>query len=299
MGAHTIRFVLSFEAIEAMQGLSFYVTDRELGSDGKWTSKTTTYTLRADAAGTTSLIMHFCQARLLSTHGTVSGDRLCIFTLSPKGLHVLERVLDSHNMEDRMRGSIGQPILERLLHFQRYLRNDEIIMSEQVVFDSFRRFVGLEPNFEPTEKESLKWDEFKKHHKRSLGIQLIVSTENQIFSRFGRSNAPIPKHAKKLFFGGYEAIAWLVDFMNLYGSKEAGSLAAQFVRHGLIEIAADKRKTTETPHDISVASGPTNCVSGRIIPVSQSFYLSGVPLNGKPASSRIHWSRKSHIQDHR
>lgn len=269
---HTdVRDLNSFEAIDAMKALSFYITDREQNADGKWSARTTTYTLRADPAGTTKLILHFCQARLLSTHGNVSGDRLCIFTLSPKGLHVLEQALDNHNMEDRLRGALNgqQPILERMLHFKRYTHDDEIILSDQVIYDSFRRFVGHEPNYEPSEKESLRWDEFKKHEKRSLGIQLIDYPESHLLPRFVRGNNSSSKHGKRLCFGGYEAIAWLVDFMSIYGSEEAGPLAAQYVRYGLIELVADKRKAQDTGTETHTARGHTNGGSGRNIAVSR------------------------------
>ncbi|KAG5220017.1 regulator of protein signaling domain-containing protein [Salix suchowensis] len=163
-----------------------------------------------------------------------------VYTLTPKGLHVLERFISAHGINaDHLQQVFGtQPICIYLLHLDRRSVDDEIIVSQSVITLLFRRFVGRQPNYATQSNAPV--DPFVRYHERSKGIALHDNIE-KAQPLLGK-----PQMSQKYCFAAVAALEWLCDFTSVVGREEAAEMAAQFVRFGLIALVSDKRKNNDS-----------------------------------------------------
>ncbi|KAJ8523523.1 hypothetical protein ONZ45_g90 [Pleurotus djamor] len=241
-------FANSFTTDEAAQNLaSLKFSQSNRGPDPRepsrviTTTTTTTFSMTRDMAKAMS--QHFMDARLIENAADPSSNLFKergVYTLTPKGLHVLERFISAHGINaDHLQQVFGtQPICIYLLHLDRRSLDDEIIVSQSVITLLFRRFVGRQPNYPPQTAGTL--DAFQRYHERSKGIALMDQIE-KAQPLLGK-----PQQTHKYCFAAVAALEWLCDFTSVVGREEAAEMAAQFVRFGLITLVSDKRKNNDS-----------------------------------------------------
>lgn len=191
-----------------------------------------------------AMAQHFMDARLIENAADRTSNLFKdrgVFMLTPKGLHVLERFITKNGMsaDHLLKVFASQPICLKLLHLERRISDDEIIISQSVITALFRRFVGRQPNY-PAEVPGPQ-DPAVEYHERSKGIPLMDVHE--------RATALIGKGQLQVFkncFTAVSALEWLCDFTSIVGRDEAAEMAAHFVRFGLIAMVSDKRKGTDS-----------------------------------------------------
>ena len=185
-----------------------------------------------------------------------------IYMLTPKGLHILERFITKNgiNGEHLLKVFSTQPICMKLLHLERRTHDDELLVNNMIVEVIFRRFVGRQPNY-PSKSamyggtpnvpgvgagasnsgrgspipfhDSNDPDE---NFDRTLGVEQMDVAER------GKSGQlRVIKHT----FSAVTALDWLVDYTTLAGRDEAGEIAAHFERLDLIELIADKPRSSK------------------------------------------------------
>jgi len=208
-----------------------------------------------------AMCQHFMDARLIENasdpQSNLFKDR-GVYQLTPKGLHVLERFISKNGINSDYYQPIftSQPICIKLLHLERRLSDDEIIVTQSVITALFRRFVGRTPNTSSSDKPA---DAFQRYNERAKGISVADITE--------RAQPLLGKLAQvhKNCFPAVSALEWLCDFSSVVGREEAAEMAAQFVRFGLITLVSDKRKNNDSAIIFTVrgASGPNSHVSVR------------------------------------
>lgn len=257
--------VLSFsdEAAQNLASLKFSQSNR--GPDPKdpsrvvTTTTTTTFSMTREMAKAMS--QHFMDARLVENaadpQSNLFKDR-GVYQLTPKGLHVLERFISKNGISsDRLQPVFGsQPICVKLLHLERRISDDEIIVSQPVITTLFRRFVGRAPNYPPPADKPL--NAFQQYNERAKGISVADVTER------AQPLAGKPAQVHKYCFAAVSALEWLCDFTSVVGREEAAEMAAQFVRFGLITLVSDKRKNNDSAIIFTVrgsAPGPNSSVS--------------------------------------
>ena len=191
-----------------------------------------------------AMAQHFMDARLIEN----AADRISnvfkergVYVLTPKGLHVLERFISKNgvNADHLLHVFASQPICMKLLHLERRLSDDEIIISQTVITALFRRFVGRQPNYPPETPEPR--DPGDEYHQRSKGIPLM-DVQERATTLIGRGQVQTFKNC----FTAVSALEWLCDFTSIVGRDEAAEMAAHFVRFGLLAIVSDKRKGTDS-----------------------------------------------------
>lgn len=207
-----------------------------------------------------SMAQHFMDAGLIENatdRSTNTFKDKCIFMLTPKGLHILERFIARNGMTaDHLVDVFNtQPICAKLLHIERRPADDTIIMSDHVVMAVFRRFAGVGPNhYKPTQGTSDHQPEPRVDYvARSKGIFLSTVIE--------RSQQMIGKGTLQTFehcFGAIQALEWLCAFTSLTGRDESAEMAAHFVRHGLIDLVHDKRRGGDDLIILSAHGEPIN-----------------------------------------
>jgi len=206
------------------------------------TTTTTTFSMTREMAK--AMAQHFMDARLIENAADRTSNLFKdrgVYVLTPKGLHVLERFITKNGMsaDHLLKVFASQPICLKLLHLERRISDDEIIISQTVITALFRRFVGRQPNY-PVEVSGPQ-DPGVEYHERSKGIPLMDVHE--------RATALIGKGQLQVFkncFTAVSALEWLCDFTSIVGRDEAAEMAAHFVRFGLIAIVSDKRKGTDS-----------------------------------------------------
>ncbi|KAF9498384.1 hypothetical protein BDN71DRAFT_373204 [Pleurotus eryngii] len=241
-------FANSFTTDEAAQNLaSLKFSQSNRGPDPRepsrviTTTTTTTFSMTRDMAKAMS--QHFMDARLIENAADPSSNLFKergVYTLTPKGLHVLERFISAHGINaDHLQQVFGtQPICIYLLHLDRRSVDDEIIVSQSVITLLFRRFVGRQPNYATQSNAPV--DPFVRYHERSKGIALHDNIE-KAQPLLGK-----PQMSQKYCFAAVAALEWLCDFTSVVGREEAAEMAAQFVRFGLIALVSDKRKNNDS-----------------------------------------------------
>lgn len=206
------------------------------------TTTTTTFSMTREMAK--AMAQHFMDARLIEN----AADRISnvfkergVYVLTPKGLHVLERFISKNgvNADHLLHVFASQPICMKLLHLERRLSDDEIIISQTVITALFRRFVGRQPNYPPETPEPR--DPGDEYHQRSKGIPLM-DVQERATTLIGRGQVQTFKNC----FTAVSALEWLCDFTSIVGRDEAAEMAAHFVRFGLLAIVSDKRKGTDS-----------------------------------------------------
>ncbi|KAI0092553.1 regulator of G protein signaling [Irpex rosettiformis] len=214
------------------------------------TTTTTTFSMSRDMAK--AMCQHFMDARLIENAadpGSSLFKERGVYVLTPKGLHVLERFMSKNCMsgdENLIRVFQTQPICMKLLHLERRSADDEIIVSSGVVTAVFRRFVGRQPNYLPTNFDSL--NGFDKYNERSNGVALMDVTEKAAIGK--------PAVTHKNCFSAVSGLEWLCDFTSVIGREEAAEMAAQFVRYGLITLVSDKRRNNDSAIIFTVRGAP-------------------------------------------
>ncbi|KAI6035561.1 regulator of G protein signaling domain-containing protein [Pisolithus orientalis] len=204
------------------------------------TTTTTTFSMTRDMAK--AMCQHFMDARLIE-NAADQGSNLFkdrgTYVLTPKGLHVLERFISKNgiNADHLQQAFASQPICVRLLHLERRAADDEIIVTQSVITALFRRFVGRQANYLPS--QSIPSDTFQEYQERTKGIQLSNIQDKATIPGKG-----VVTH--KYCFSAVSALEWLCDFTSVVGREEAAEMAAQFVRFGLITLVSDKRKNNDS-----------------------------------------------------
>jgi GTPase-activating protein SST2 len=199
-----------------------------------------------------AMCQHFMDARLIENAadpGSSLFKERGVYVLTPKGLHVLERFMSKNCMsgdDHLVRVFQTQPICMKLLHLERRSADDEIIVSSGVVTAVFRRFVGRQPNYPPSNFDNL--NAFEKYNERSNGVALMDVVE--------RGTAGKPATTQKCCFSAVSALEWLCDFTSVIGREEAAEMAAQFVRYGLIALVSDKRRNNDSAIIFTVRGAP-------------------------------------------
>lgn len=186
-----------------------------------------------------AMCQHFMDARLIENATDPTSNLFKdrgVYQLTAKGLHVLERFISKNgiNSDHLQPVFASQPICIKLLHLERRLSDDEIIVTQSVITALFRRFVGRQPNYPHSDNRDT--DPFLRYHERAKGIPLFdlqeKSSKGYLTTRFS--------------FYAVAALEWLCDFTSVVGREEAAEMAAQFVRFGLITLVSDKRKNTDS-----------------------------------------------------
>jgi hypothetical protein len=212
-----------------------------------------------------AMCQHFMDARLVENaadaNANIFRDR-GVYQLTPKGLHVLERFISKNgiNSDHLQPVFASQPICIKLLHLERRISDDEIIVTQSVITALFRRFVGRQPNYTPPSAKN-DTDVFLRYNERAKGIPLLdlaeKSSRNVVSTRY--------------CFYAVQALEWLCDFTSVVGREEAAEMAAQFVRFGLITLVSDKRKNTDSAIIFTVRGSTQPGSSGPPVNVSNFF----------------------------
>lgn len=258
---------LSDEAAQNLASLKFSQSNR--GPDPRepsrvvTTTTTTTFSMTRDMAK--AMCQHFMDARLVENaadaNANIFRDR-GVYQLTPKGLHVLERFISKNgiNSDHLQPVFASQPICIKLLHLERRISDDEIIVTQSVITALFRRFVGRQPNYTPPSAKN-DTDVFLRYNERAKGIPLLdlaeKSSRNVVSTRY--------------CFYAVQALEWLCDFTSVVGREEAAEMAAQFVRFGLITLVSDKRKNTDSAIIFTVRGSTQPGSSGPPVNVSNFF----------------------------
>lgn len=211
-----------------------------------------------------AMCQHFMDARLIENATDPSSNLFKdrgVYQLTAKGLHVLERFISKNgiNSDHLQPVFASQPICIKLLHLERRVSDDEIIVTQSVITALFRRFVGRQPNYPPPIGKS-DTDPFLRYHERAKGIPLLDLTEK------GTKGIV----STRFCFYAVQALEWLCDFTSVVGREEAAEMAAQFVRFGLISLVSDKRKNTDSAIIFTVRGSTPAGSSGP--PVNVSIY---------------------------
>lgn len=180
-----------------------------------------------------------------------------IYAITPKGLHILERFITRNGIaaDHLVKVFTSQPICMRLLHLERRLHDDDIIVTKPVLEGVFRRFVGHKhPNYIVDPAEAT----------RALqqgSLRIFVETVAKPVTGFDRANGVemqdiverIPGKSStslaiiKHVFSSAGAIDWLCDFSTCCCRDEAAEILAHFVRFKFITLAVDRSRGDGLP----------------------------------------------------
>jgi hypothetical protein len=190
-----------------------------------------------------AMCQHFMDARLIENASEPTSNLFKdrgTYCITPKGLHVLERFIAKNGISADHLSEVFQmqPICMKLLHLERRVADDEIIVSQTVIYTLFRRFAGAKANFRSPGYDQL--DSFGHYNERSQGIQFLEEAPKV---GLGGLRAAAPG---KFCFQAVAGLEWLCDFTSVVGREEAAEMGAQFVRFGLITLVSDKRKTNDS-----------------------------------------------------
>jgi hypothetical protein len=248
-------FPASDEAAANLASLKFAQSNR--GPDPRdpsrivTTTTTTTFSMTREMAK--AMCQHFMDARLIENASEPTSNLFKdrgTYCITPKGLHVLERFIAKNGISADHLSEVFQvqPICMKLLHLERRALDDEIIVSQTVIYTLFRRFAGATANFRPQGYEQL--DSFGTYNERAKGIQFLDEAPKV---GLGGLRAASPG---KYCFQAVAGLEWLCDFTSVVGREEAAEMGAQFVRFGLITLVSDKRKANDSAIVFTVR-GPT------------------------------------------
>ena len=171
-----------------------------------------------------------------------------IYTVTPKGLHVLERFITKNGITcpHTMRLFTQQPILMKLLHLERRSADDEIIVHKNVVEVIWRRLIGRYPNVSSLSDEELHAQkQLRWHVKPSSDLADEVDRSIGIVLRRFQGGSKSDISDSEYHFQARSIIEWLCEFSTCGGADEAADLAAQFVRHSIISLVSDKGKVKD------------------------------------------------------
>ncbi|CAO1620601.1 unnamed protein product [Parajaminaea phylloscopi] len=237
------------EAAENLSALKFSqsnrVPDPKEPSRVVTTTTTTTFSMNREMAK--GICQHFMDARLIENAAdptsAVFKDK-GVYKLTPKGLHMLERFIAKNgiNAEHLQKVFNTQPIYMKLLHLDRRVHDDELLINRPIVEVLFRRFCGRQPNYIPGGAYSAESARGQSYD-RTLGIGL-----SDIKSSRGPSTV---KHT----FSAVLALDWLCDHTTICGRDEAAEICAHFQRLGLIQLVKDTSSRREAEEDAVLVRG--------------------------------------------
>lgn len=201
------------------------------------------------------IAQHFMDARLIENAADKANNNFkdrAIFQITPKGLHVLERFIAKNGItaDGLVQVFATQPICMKLLHLERRVSDDDIIISEHVVLTIFRRFAGRAPNYIVNTAES-PLDASQEYYERANGVPLQDIQERQA-QMIGRGAVQTYRNT----FTALTALEWLCDFTTIVGRDEAAEMCAHFMRYRLIELVSDKRRNTDEAVIFTVRGNP-------------------------------------------
>ncbi|CAD6586168.1 MAG: hypothetical protein CYPHOPRED_003434 [Cyphobasidiales sp. Tagirdzhanova-0007] len=214
------------------------------------TTTTTTFTMTRDIAK--GICQQFMDARLIENAidpaAPVFKDR-GIFSITPKGLHVLERFITKNGIaaDHLVKVFTTQQICMRLLHLERRPADDDIIVTRPVLQVVFKRFVG-------TKSPNYTIDTAEVAQAAAAGQTRPFAESVRPPAKFERgSGVEMQDMAEKLRNGGVVvvkhvfssagAIDWLCDHSTCCCRDEAAELLAHFVRYGFIALYLDKARS--------------------------------------------------------
>lgn len=224
------------------------------------TTTTTTFTMTREIAK--GICQQFMDARLIENAtdptSTTFKDR-GIYSITPKGLHVLERFITKNGIaaDHLVRVFQTQPICMRLLHLERRSTDDEIIVTRPVLEVVFKRFVGsrnanyvIDPMeaqraFNAGQVRAYQENVRPPHNfERGAGAEMQDVVEK---NRLGQLAIT------KMVFSSAGAIDWLCDHSTCCCRDEAAEVLAHFVRYGFITLHFDRARA-DGGHSSSVGS---------------------------------------------
>jgi len=173
-----------------------------------------------------------------------------IYMITPKGLHVLERFITKNGITavHTLRLFVQQPICMKLLHLERRVADDEVIIAKSVIQVLWRRVVGRDPNISRLSDEELSAQKQLRWYARASSIaveDLVDRSMGIILWKVSSVLSPSEKTALDYHFPALAVTEWLCDFSTCSGQDEAADLGAHFVRYGLITLVSDKGRVKE------------------------------------------------------
>lgn len=256
------------EAAENLSALKFSQSNR--APDPKdpsrvvTTTTTTTFSMSRDMAK--GICQHFMDARLIENAADLSSAVMKdkgVYVLTPKGLHILERFITKNgiNGEHLLKVFSSQPICMKLLHLERKVQDDELVVNRGVLEVIFRRFAGRQPNYPPADSG------VEQEFDQTLGIEVVDISEKAKGAKGGMRTV---QHT----FSALSAIDWLLDFTTMCGRDEAAEVAAHFVRLKLIELVQYKKPGSEAESIVTVegTSGVGARTTGELRCHSKAIY---------------------------
>lgn len=206
------------------------------------------------------ICQHFMDAQLIENATDLSSNfkERGIYTITPKGLHILERFITKNGItaEHTMRLFAQQPICMKLLHLERRISDDEVIVTKSVIEVLWRRVVGTDPNVSRLSDEELA------AQKQSRWYTKAQSSEaEEVDHSIGLVLRKVMKPSlteiagSEYHFPALSIIEWLCEFSTCVGPDEAADISAHFVRYGLIILVSDKGRMKEGAIVAKVTSG--------------------------------------------
>ncbi|KAF8071560.1 regulator of G protein signaling [Lyophyllum atratum] len=242
------------EAIQTLSSLKFSQSIRTPDPDdpSSFVTTTTNFMFSMTSPVAMNLAQNFMDARYIKNALDPSIGLFkdpSLYTLTPKGLHVLERFIhrtgiDADHLQDVLDTEI---ICSKLFRVERSLAEDEIIFSYSDILLLFRRFVGSQPNYShklPSSPEPL-----YQYTERSKGVALTDFTDRGLLGRGIQY-----QHC----FDAVDALEWLCDFTSMVGRDEAAEVAAHFQRLGLIALAGNPDKAHKNAIIFTVSGSSPN-----------------------------------------
>ncbi|EKM54924.1 uncharacterized protein PHACADRAFT_185750 [Phanerochaete carnosa HHB-10118-sp] len=258
-------------------------------------AKTVAYSFAPDAAR--RLCELFMAARLVEAVTDPQSRtfvRSSVYTLTPKGLHVVEQFAArsggesfsvKHNFTaDGSKGSgepavvrllAVQPVCTTLLHLVRRWDDDEVVISATVVRAAFRQLAGRTSN---RASQASSTDAVGKYNQYSAGVPLVDSAGT----------------TPDVCFKAPDAVNWLLDLTSLLSVDEAGNMLAHCVRLGLVEVIRNGRRRGAK---VYTAQGVGDDDTDSAAQVSGEFRLSATAVyrvteEGRRAAG---WGNLTHI----
>ncbi|KAN0063074.1 AMSH/STAMBP protein ubiquitin specific-protease [Thecaphora frezii] len=253
------------EAAENLSALKFSQSNRlpDPNEPSRIVTTTTTTTFSMNREMAKGICQHFMDARLIENAGDTTSNIFKdkgVYVLTPKGLHILERFITKNgiNGEHLLKVFSSQPICMKLLHLERRLIDDELLINGAVLEVIFRRFAGRSPNYSvdlPTARPS---PETPSNFDRTLGVEV-----HDIQEKVKGQGLKAFRHT----FNALAVINWLCDFTTVCGKDESAEIAAHFVRVGLIALISDRSRREQEPYDdrdviVRVDNGRGNLTEG-------------------------------------
>lgn len=231
------------------------------------TTTTTTFSMTRDMAK--SICQQFMDAHLIANAADPSStsfkDR-SLYSITPKGLHILERFISKNGIaaDHLINVFATQPIAMKLLHLERRLVDDEVIINKSVIEVLFRRFAGRQPNLP-------KFGDDKTNGKTSHSNSSQPSLHDDVDLSQGVAVRKQPNDTSdkapqagstEYVFSAPAAVAWLIDYTTIGCVDEAAEIAAHFVRYGLIRVVQDKSVRFLDPMRTAEAIGGSATAGG-------------------------------------